>query len=313
MRGAALVARPDLHDWSGGAGVLTDRAGEWSYLQGSGIRRDGREQIPAPSAAGLHIGDRVDVAIFGGYLYDHYGHFLLESLARLWPPDAPAPDIPVVWIAAWSESLAPWMSQVLDAIGAPRDRRVVTTASGALAVDELVVASPGFEFRSFMHPWLAARLARCRVDPGDDHVWLSRSAARPHSGLDEDLDLEAALEDDGWTIARPEELSIPEQLALIGSAVHVAGIEGSAFHTFCLLRGYRGVIDLFTRQDHPNFDLVADAAGLDQRRHRIPGAIARERPKPRGTDVQWSGVDIEATVSLLRATCRRHGHRPPSS
>ena len=307
VREARLVARPVLDDWSGGAGVV-ECGDEQSVVKGSGIRRMGRDQIPAPQ---LPVGEPVahhHVAVFGGYLYDHYGHFLLESTARLWLPGL-GDDVPVIWIANWTETFSPWMHEVLDLIGVGPRREVVTSV-GPMAVGELALADAGFEFGAFMHPWHARRLQAVACSPTDRHVWLSRSGLRPISGLDDDLELEDRLRAAGWDVVHPENLSVREQVAVLGSAVHVAGLEGSALHTLALLRDFTGVVDLFTRQEHVNFELVAEACGLDQTRHILPGAVPRERAKERGTDVQWSGLDIDATVGLLRASCRSHGHHP---
>lgn len=320
-RRTLVIPRPDLHDWSGGAGVLREVDGRYRYVRESGLWRDGRAQIPPPVIPDERPAISLDAAVFAGYLYDHYGHFLLESLARLWAP-APDPPVPLVWIAAWTESFEPWMTDVLDLIGAPADRVIVTAGSGPVDVDHLLVPDAGFEFNRFMHPWLADRLA-CHpahsdaTAPGTGrrctgrHVWLSRSALVPISGLDEELELDARLEREGWDVVHPEQLTIAQQLDALAGAVHIGGIEGSALHTLVLLRDFRGVVDLFTRQHHHNFELVAAAAGLDQHRHRLPGATPRERRKEHGVDVQWSGVDLDATVDLLRETCRRHGHPPP--
>jgi capsular polysaccharide biosynthesis protein len=309
-----VVARPDLDDWSGGAGVLRRVGDDFRHVPGSGIRRFGRRQIPAPLTAGWNVGGFTESALYAGFLYDHYGHFLLESLARLWPPGLGC-DVPVVWIAGWTETFTPWMTDVLDLLGVAPDRRIVTNGSGALEVGELIMPDPGFEFGRFMHPWLARRLARYPPAHGSarTHVWLSRVHRMPNSGLDEELEVEAELRARGWMILRPEEHSVRDQLALLASAVHVAGVEGSAFHTLCLLQEFGGAVDLFTRQDHPNFELVAAAAGLDQTRHALPGAVSRERRKVRGTDVQWSGVDIPAMLGVLDTTCDRCGHAAPAA
>ena len=307
VRDARLVARPVLDDWSGGAGVVDCSDGQ-AVVRGSGIRRMGRDQIPAPQ---LPVGEPVarhDVAVFGGYLYDHYGHFLLESTARLWPPGL-GDDVPVVWIANWTETISPWMHEVLDLIGVGPRREVVTSA-GPVAVGELALADPGFEFGAFMHRWHAQRLQSVPCAPSGRHVWLSRSALRPISGLDDDLELEDRLRAAGWDVVHPETLSVREQVAVLGSAVHVAGLEGSALHTLALLRGFAGVVDLFTRQEHVNFELVAEACAIEQTRHVLPGATPRERQKERGTDVQWSGLDIDATLRVLERSCREHGHPP---
>jgi capsular polysaccharide biosynthesis protein len=306
---AVLIARPDLDDWSGSAGVVRRTRKGSVVVDGTGIRRFGREQIPRIVEPDAVVPTwQLDGAVFGGYLYDHYGHFLLESLARLWVPAGAAPA-PVVWIAAWCESLSPWMHEVLDLLGVDERRHVVTSGTGPLAVDHLLIPDAGFEFGSWMHPWFGRRLASHPAgDAPHDHVWLSRSRRVPISGLDEEVELEQRLEAEGWTIVHPEDLSVREQVELLARATHVSGLEGSAFHTLALLSGCSARVDLFTRQDHLNFELVADACGLDQTRHTLPGATPRERQKVRGTDVQWSGVDIGAVVQMLRAGCAAHGH-----
>jgi hypothetical protein len=308
---AVLVARPDLDDWSGSAGVVRRTRNGSVMVDGTGIRRFGREQIPRITEPDtIEPSWHLDAAVFGGYLYDHYGHFLLESLARLWVP-APAAAAPVVWIAAWCESLTPWMHEVLDLLSVDENRYVVTSASGPLAVDQLLVSDAGFEFGAWMHPWFGRRLATVpHRTMANDHLWLSRSRRVPISGLDEEIELEGRLEAEGWTIVHPEDLSVRQQVDLLAGAVHVSGLEGSAFHTLALIDHFGGAVDLFTRQDHVNFERVAEASGFTQTRHTLPGATPRERRKTRGTDVQWSGVDIDATVDILRRGCVRHGHPP---
>ncbi|MEY2753956.1 MAG: hypothetical protein RJB65_314 [Actinomycetota bacterium] len=304
VRDARLVARPVLDDWSGGAGVVENTDEGQAVVRGTGIRRMGREQIPAPA---LPVGDPLaehDVAVFAGYLYDHYGHFLLESTARLWLPSL-GDDVPVIWIANWTEQLSPWMHEILDIMGVG-PRREVVTSRGPVAVRELAVADAGFEFGAFMHPWHARCLQSAECTTDGSHVWLSRAGLRPISGLDDDLELEDRLRADGWSVIAPETMSVREQVEVLGRAVHVAGLEGSALHTLALLRGFSGVVDLFTRQEHVNFELVAEACRLDQVRHSLPGAVPRERQKERGVDVQWSGLDLEATLGLLRRSCTRH-------
>lgn len=304
-----LVARPVLDDRRQGAGVVT-LGDHPEVVAGTGLRRMGRNQIPPPSLPVAEPIAHHHTAVFGGYLHDHFGHFLLESTARLWLP-ATGDEIPVVWIANWTDTFGPWMHDVLDVLGVS-PHRVVVTAAGPIAVDHLAIADPGFEFGAFLHPWLARRLQRVECRPAADasHVWLSRSGLRPHSGLDDDLELEERLRDEGWLVVHPEALPVREQIELLASAAHVAGIEGSAFHALALLRDFRGIVDLFTRQEHVNFELVAEQCGFAQTRHRLPGAVPREVHDGRRPDVQWGGLDIDATLRLLRSSCVAHTHTP---
>ena len=65
---AVLVARPNLHDWSGGAGVLKNGKKGLEYLADSGIKRFGKDQIKAPKIPHKRAKIQLDRAVFGGYL-----------------------------------------------------------------------------------------------------------------------------------------------------------------------------------------------------------------------------------------------------
>ena len=111
----------------------------------------------------------------------------------------------------------------------------------------------------------------------------------------------------GWTVVHPERMSVAEQVQVLASAVHVAGIEGSAFHTLLLLRGFSGTVDVLTRHDSPNFEVINRVQRLDLERHALVGGEARVWNRPNGSrDVGWTGVDVEATVDLVLSTCARH-------
>lgn len=305
---ALLVPRLRLDDTALGAGVLRRGAHGLVPLGGAGVRRRGREYVlppPVDSRPTAHLA----AAVFGGFLFDHYGHFLLESLGRLWFADADR-DTPVVWIAGTGGTWRPWMTELADLVGVGADRRVLNADDGALEVGSLLVADQGFEVNRYLHPWLLDRLA---VVPAGDptpghHVWLSRSALGDIAGVDEEVEIERRLADEGWSIVHPEQLTVAEQVTLLRSAAHVSGIEGSAFHTLVLLRGFRGTIDVLDRHGSPNFDVINRVQGLDLQRHALVGGEARVWKRPNGSrDVGWTGVDVDATVRLVLSTCSRHG------
>lgn len=309
LEDAVLVPRTRLGDTSLGAGVLKRGRHGLVPVAGTGVRRRGREYVLEPPTK-VTPQARIDAAVFGGFLFDHYGHFLLESLGRLWFADA-SRDTPIVWIAGTGGTWQPWMVGLADLIGIGSDRRLLNAEDGPLEVGSLLIADQGFEVNRYLHPWLLDRLA---VVPADDsggggHIWLSRTGLGEFAGVDEEADIERRLAAEGWSIVHPEELTIDEQGRLLASAVHVAGIEGSAFHTLLLLRGFRGTVDVLTRHDSPNFDVINRAQRLDLRRHALVGGTARVWNRPNGSrDVGWSGVDVDATVRLVLSTCARH-HR----
>jgi len=55
--------------------------------------------------------------IYAGVLWDHYGHFLLEALARAWALAA-VPGVPLLWHRRVVHArLAPWQAEILDLLG----------------------------------------------------------------------------------------------------------------------------------------------------------------------------------------------------
>lgn len=320
---AVVVPRARFGDVSLGAGVLKPTAHGQRPVRDTGVRRRDKEYVlppPVDSRPRHHI----DQAIFGGYLFDHYGHFLLESLGRLWF-DEPRHDIPIVWIAATADRWRPWMTELADLVGIGPHRRLLNAGDGPLGVGRLVVADQGFEVDRYMHPWLVDRLAIVPASPdvtgnttghshghgdghgGTGHVWLSRTGLDETAGVAEERDIERRLADSGWAVVHPERLTVAEQVRVLRSARHVAGIEGSAFHTLLLLRGFTGTVDLLSRHGSRNFEVINAAQRLDLQRHDLVGGMSRAWQRPNGSrDVSWSGVDVDATVRMVLSTCARH-------
>jgi capsular polysaccharide biosynthesis protein len=196
------------------------------------------------------------------------------------------------------------MIEMLDLLQVPSARTVVDE-EGPIEVGELLVPDPGFEVQRFLHPWLRSRYEICDAAPTGGHLrlWLSRSALGDLAGVAEEREIESRLASIGWTVAHPETLPLQDQIDLLAGASHVAGIEGSAFHTMLFVRNYRGTIDLVTRHDSANFEVIAGAARWDQVRHPMPGGRASEWNRSSGArDVRWSGVDVDAVVRAVVAS-----------
>src|SRR6056297_1300280 len=93
------------------AGVL-DRDGT-DIPNSALIRTAGRISQSPRKIASWRIARYHGTVIFGGYMIDHYGHFLLESLARLW--FAVDNDLPIVW--ASGVNLQDYQKDILTRLG----------------------------------------------------------------------------------------------------------------------------------------------------------------------------------------------------
>jgi hypothetical protein len=178
---------------------------------------------------------RGDDVVWGGPLTFHYGHFLTESVSRLWPllPGGVLEGLPVVWSDCPSH---PIMDEWLKAF----DIRVTTLPlSGPVRFTNMFVPEPAWR----LDTWVAAEIRSIHLQarrglevpsrPRAGVLWLSRSGlSRWRRAYDEVL-LEWLLGEHVVSI-RPEAMSLAEQISAIEGSEAVAGIVGSAFHSLLM-------------------------------------------------------------------------------
>ena len=232
----------------------------------------------APDAPASVVSDPRSV-VFAGHLSYHFGHFILESLSRLWFA-AQHPERPIVW-ACRPEPVPPpwhgWQRQILDVLGLRNEVLLLTQPTRFRSVD---VPEPGYRVKDFFSrqhaDFLAVYPARPR-DP-DCRIWLSRSGSDSEYRSLHAPRLEQELSGRGWRVVQPETLSVSEQLELLATAGRVAGEQGSAFHLLVLLADLDGLeVDVICRdpgrpaeEQNQNYPLIAQVRGLRQRLHVIP-------------------------------------------
>ncbi|GGJ11463.1 glycosyltransferase family 61 protein [Neoroseomonas lacus] len=268
------------------------------------LHRRGRhrsEPLPAAPAEETWPGSFV----YGGVLWDHFGHFLVESLARAWA--FADNDGPILWLRkSPQQELRGWQREILDLLGlGDREHRVVTRPT---RVDRLAVPEQGLVMWRYLHPRQEARLAAhpFRSPAAGRRVWLSRSGLPAGlARIEGEVEVEALLRAEGWTILRPETVSVAGQLAALDTAEMIAGFAGSAFHGLMLGRDVQARIVIFSR--HPkvevNYEMIAAAKGLDQR-------IVRLEHEPAGDGSARAGIRLtrpEDVTEALRAATLSHG------
>ena len=203
--------------------------------------------------------------IYLGPLFNHYGRFLLDSLARVWYLNEVDPSLKVVFnntTSAKNSNLLQaaypsWVFKLLSVFGISFER--ILTFDKPTRVQRAVVPEPLFEQLYSAHvdmvrPFreVAARIA-ADVVASDQPLYLSRrrlrSPARPIIGESE---LEDLLRQQGFAIAYPETLTIEDQIRLINSHSDIFSTVGSAAHSILFALG------------NPRLHLLAD-------RESVPG------------------------------------------
>lgn len=232
----ALVA-PVLPDTRMASGVF--RA-DGSFVEASRtlLSRSRLTETPAcPDRAGAQtLSGRY---LFAGLARDHFGHFLLESLGRLWalPGLAPPPEGVLFLPRSADVPLGPLFTRhatLLEAL-CPDVPMLATTRP--LIVEQLVVPEQVFghqeritgtpAFRAF----LRAGLESAFPADGPERLYVSRSQLH---GAEKQVDGEARIEKlmrrAGYTVFHPERHDIATQVARYRAARWLVGPDGSAFH-----------------------------------------------------------------------------------
>ena len=191
--------------------------------------------------------------LYLGQALDHYGHFLTDSMARMWA--ALNVRLPCLMLDM-SRMSGSYGSEILAAL-----HLSVISPTAPTIYRTVWVPYPAFTRNG--HPAPEADAAHLRVttalyQPGQPNRWskpvfLSRS--RFNSRIrSTDSETEAALEqtmaEAGFEIVYPETLPLAEQIAIFNESPTIVGMLGSAFHTALFSRrDYRGRIVLLTWSD----------------------------------------------------------------
>ena len=236
--------------------------------------------------------------LYGGLLLPHYGHFLLESLSRVWALKTLRSDLPIIWhILSGKPGLTSWQNEIFGLLGINVDRFVL--ARKPVHMQSIYVPSPGYKIQLWADPYHAKAL--CVVDTKPvkgKKVWLSRSKLDEEAGkITNEDELEHELQAMGWLVIYPEQLSITEQIDAIKDAELLAGFEGSAFHTLMLVN-FHGRVKIFERtvRTNPNYVTIANAKGLTQEILKVSLThVSGDKPNKMTSRIK----DISEVLALL--------------
>lgn len=194
--------------------------------------------------------------IYGGQILHQYGHFLLETLSRIWFIKK-NPQLPVVWVGNGDFTL--WEQQIFNILNIKNKKLVVKKPS---TFEKLIVPLPGFMIPNFFHPEQINSLAVYSSEIQKHKcIYLSRSNISSRC-INED-EIENILSHNGFEIVFPEKISVEEQLNKICSSNIVFAIEGSALHNIVLAKNnIKTTFIVLPRHMSPTYQLIADCKGI---------------------------------------------------
>jgi Glycosyltransferase 61 len=181
--------------------------------------------------------------LWGGVLWAHFGHFLVESSSRLWALPSVEDDIQGILFIPKRPKVGSevrgFHRDFLALFGTDLPIHVAAQPTG---VEELVVPGQGFglgkitegtrRFRRSVHDRFASDIPA----EGAEKIYISRSKlGLGKGGLLGEEQLETLLEAEGYEIFHPQEHSLSDQIARYKAARQVIAADGSALHLFAMV------------------------------------------------------------------------------
>ena len=213
--------------------------GSWCALSQGWIRA--RKPMPAPTlASGEPVGDLRGVHLFGGHFRGHFGHFLVESTARLWALDHLPVEVESILYLPYRGEVGA-IEKAME--GHERFYRLmgisqpIRTFGQPMRVERLFVPELGFgwseryagspAYRAFIQGRLRAAVA----PEGKKKLYVSRARLMGlRGGILGETVIEENLARAGYEIFHPEKHSLEVQIARYRAAERIVALDGSALH-----------------------------------------------------------------------------------
>jgi hypothetical protein len=205
--------------------------------------------------------------LWGGVLHWHFGHFLTESLGRLWHlPEVKGDLDGVLWMVRHERAVLDadrfvhladkgFITGVFEHLGISTSHRVVINP---LQVERLVVPAQLMMntngpligghavFRNFVQR--AAERVRSAEGKSGGALYVSRANQAGLGRFVLEEEIEAAFSAAGWSVLRPETLDVASQIAAYRAADRLVFAEGSAIHLYAMVARPEQQVAIITRR-----------------------------------------------------------------
>ncbi|MEY8841626.1 DUF563 domain-containing protein [Cribrihabitans sp. XS_ASV171] len=250
--------------------------------------------------------------LYAGDYWSHFGHFLFESLARLWVMEHLDLKLDGI-LYTWPRHGAPavcreesFQRQLLRRCGADLPVRIVNRPTRA---ERLVVPRQGCglgpmaagtpEFRGFIRERL-----RAGMRPGPHRrLYLSRAGywLRRGGHFDEER-LAKLLANEGYHEFRPEKCTLDEQIEAYMGAEHIVAPDGSALHLVAFVAEPGQRVAVILRRHDGGKDIVPNLTGCMGRHPLVVNRIERFHRRSDLKNPNWNSfaeLDIEGVGADL--------------
>jgi capsular polysaccharide biosynthesis protein len=197
--------------------------------------------------------------VFIGSMHSHFGHTMLEGLARLWIIPKFKDLLPDnLRFLVYEPAIPPYARALLNYLGIS-DEQIMHCSEHSL-VERLIVPGCGMRTHVWVrdeqnHTWnaIAERAAKNYPTNHPDKVFLSRADIQRRI-LTNSSEIEEIFRSHGYTIAKPEQMRLGHQIAAAHAASSIAGCVGSNMYLAAFQkRGGRNIVlapcDFYLKDD----------------------------------------------------------------
>ena len=275
-----LPGAPTLHAFADALYVPWPHGGPWGLFKGDGtviteavdVRMPERvvsgPEPRFPDQQPVDV-DVIEFALYLGFVNVHYGHFIINTVPRLWPLlDRGALGGPTLLChtrgtkADWAGF--PFLGEMLDGLGVSGDE--VHAPLKATRIRRLLVAEASLVEQDCAYPTyrtLCKAIGRrfwdeAEADGEDRPLYLSKGRLASGIGrLAQEHEIEEVLARAGVDIAHPETMTFAEQVATMARRRTILATTGSSLHTSIFSAPARRIIAVsLSEQVNSNYALI---------------------------------------------------------
>ncbi|MBM3605496.1 MAG: glycosyltransferase family 61 protein [Alphaproteobacteria bacterium] len=301
LNDAVVCPAPDLSDFPGVWAKGKDFAKAATWRTGKRVTQPlTGKPTPTRRVEGRHL--------WGGVYFGHFGHFITETISRLWARDLDAYDS-VVFVPRHGKlnDFTAYQKEVIDLF--LKDYRIQIVREPT-EFEELIVPGQGFglgaissgtpEFRDLVRKVMAD------VEPeGPEKIYVSRTRFSGKGGIIGEKYLEANMAAQGYIPIYPEKMSIMKQLSVMKAARKIVGLDSSAFHLLGFVATAQQDACLILRRNHLAYRHIADhIAGFTGKEPAVVDAVVADwmpDTQKMADHVSWGELDEKAVVARLDA------------
>lgn len=272
-----LLAVPLRHgeqmDYSGG---LISQVSLTLVDEAVHIRSDGKQlifcqELPTQKLEQMDVKALPEITalvMYAGLLYQHFGHFLLESLGRLWAyKKVQHLDPYVLFLLAYDPpdylETRNFAYQVFKGFNIPL--RKIIFVKDPTRIRAAIIPSqkygyghclrPGPEFLDFVRSFSFPKNHPAGFS-GAKNIYVSRSRLNAGAGKAVgEIYFEEYLRENGYLIFFPENFTLYEQLTVYSEAENLLFSDGSAIHACILLPSLKAKVAVIARRKDKDYDL----------------------------------------------------------